>query len=129
MCKQYVYFLMILFVVLILFALIPHDFLDSLFPEVDWKQGVQTTIGISMFVILAWLFKKVGYKSKKLENWIANTYLGTMLMIVAFLCLLVFSVDAFLLIPVHGAILLLYSLVVAIFAIILFFEMASENGV
>lgn len=108
-------------------GVIPHLLLDSYLSQTEWSNKTQSVMYISMIVVLAWVFNKVGNRNNKLKVWATDTAIGVSLMLFVFSFLLILSVNLFLLIPLPSLILFIFSLLFSVLGCIMFFSMSDEK--
>jgi len=109
----------------ILGSLIPNELFDNWLPEVDWITKSQGIFGLSMIIILSYLFSTIGNRYSKLKGWCENTILGVAILLLGFGSLWMMSIILFSIIPLHGFILIILSAFSALYSIFLFFEYFS----
>ena len=109
-------------------GVIPLVLLGDYLPETEWSDKTQSVMFISMVVIIAWVFNKVGRRNNKLKVWSTDTVIGVTLMLFSFSFLVMFSVNVFLLIPLPSLILFIVSLLCSILGCVVFFSMSDKKN-
>lgn len=105
----------------------PLLLLDSYKSQTEWSNEIQVVMYISMIVIIAWAFDKIGSRNKKLKTWATDTVIGASLMIFGYSFIVMVSVNLFLLIPLPSYILLILSGLISIIGCIMFFNMSNAK--
>ena len=116
------------FTALLAGGVIPFFLLDSYQSQTEWSNEIQSVMYISMIVIIAWLFNKIGKRNNKLKVWATDTVIGASLMIFGYSFIVMLSVNIFLLIPLPSYILFTLSLLISVIGCIMFFSMGNEKN-
>lgn len=107
---------------------IPLILLESHQSQTEWSNEIRSVMYISMIVIIAWAFNKIGSRNTKLRAWATDTVIGASLIVFSYSFMVMLSVNLFLLIPLPSLILFIISLLISVIGCITFFSLGNEKN-